>query len=248
MQKYFNVLLEFDPVTFNAVINKSIRERAKGYVCVVDGNVLATANRNIEYRKIINRGLINTCDGSSIAFLAGVIHKQHFSTYTGPEIFAKYVKENYKQYFLGSTEGNLQRLKNRFIELEYDIKQFKFESLPFRNIEEFDYEKIATNINDFSPDIIWVSLGAPKQEFFISRLFPFVNVGVFFAIGAAFNLFLEDGTNKRAPQILRRFHLEWLFRVFQEPRRIGKRALNYIFLLPILLIKEVLHNKRYFLL
>lgn len=242
MQKYFNVLLEFDPVTFNAVINKSIRERAKGYVCVVDGNVLATANRNIEYRKIINRGLINTCDGSSIAFLAGVIHKQHFSTYTGPEIFAKYVKENYKQYFLGSTEDNLQRLKKRFIELEYDIRQFKFESLPFRNVEEFDYETIATNINDFSPDIIWVSLGAPKQEFFINRLFPFVNVGVFFAIGAAFNMYIRRDRFTQFNKFIQKFHLVWLFRLFQEPKKQIVKFVNYSSMLPLLIINEIYNH------
>ena len=120
----------------------------------------------------------------------------------------------------------------------YDVKQFKFEPLPFINVEGFDYESIAGNINEFSPDIIWVSLGAPKQEFFINKLYKYVDVGVLFAIGAAFNLFLGDEVNKRAPQLMRRFHLEWLFRVFQEPRRIGKRAWNYAVLMPNLIIEE----------
>jgi N-acetylglucosaminyldiphosphoundecaprenol N-acetyl-beta-D-mannosaminyltransferase len=244
MNKYFNIFLEFDRKICFEAIGNAIIEKTKGYVCVVDGNVLATANKNKEYREIINGGLVNICDGSSIALLAGIIHRQRFSTYTGPEIFTKYIKENYKQYFLGNTEDNLQRLKNRFIELGYDVKNFKFEPLPFRNVEEFDYKTIACNINDFSPDIIWVSLGAPKQEFFINKLYKYVNVGVLFAIGATFNLFLGDESNKRAPQLMRRFHLEWLFRVFQEPKRIGKRALNYFFLLPRLILEEI-KNKKY---
>jgi N-acetylglucosaminyldiphosphoundecaprenol N-acetyl-beta-D-mannosaminyltransferase len=243
MQKYFNVFLEFNHNVIDSIIENTIYHKTKGYVCVVDGNVLATAHSDIKYREIINGGLANLCDGSSIAILAGKIHKQKFTTYTGPEVFAKFVNKNYIQYFLGNTEENLEHLKSRFIELGYDITRFKFDPLPFRDVEDFDYIKIAENINEFSPDIIWVSLGAPKQEIFISKLNPFITKGILFAIGAAVNLYLGEKENKRAPIILRKMHLEWLFRVFQEPKRIGKRALNYFVLLPGLIISEIKQSK-----
>ena len=89
------------------------------------------------------------------------------------------------------------------------------------------------------PDIIWVSLGAPKQELFISKLCPYVNKGVLFAIGAALNLFLGDQTNKRAPKIWRNIHIEWIFRILQEPNRVGKRAINYLILLPEIVLAEM---------
>lgn len=243
MQKYFNILLEFDHKIFDSIIENTVKDRKKGYVCVVDGNVLAHSTQNPYYRDIINGAIVNSCDGSSIALLAGIIHNQHFSTYTGPDIFAKYIKKRYKQYFLGNTEENLERLKIRFTELGYGVEQFKFEPIPFRNVEDFDYDTIAMNINEFCPDIIWVSLGAPKKEFFISKLYPCINRGVIFAIGAAFNFFLNDKENKRAPKILRRMHLEWLFRFIQEPKRIGKRAFNYLILLPKLILDEIKRTK-----
>tara|TARA_R110002051_G_scaffold325568_1_gene428955 strand:- start:4536 stop:5273 length:738 start_codon:yes stop_codon:yes gene_type:complete len=239
MKKYFDIYIEFDKNTIVEKINNCIDKRQKGYVCVVDGNVLATAQKQPQYKAIINGGLVNTCDGSSIALLAGFIHNSSFKTYTGPEIFSKYVKENYTQYFLGNTEENLDRLKSRFVELGYNTSNFKFESLPFKKVKDFDYKKIASEINFFSPDIIWVSLGAPKQEIFISKLIPFLDKSVLFAIGAAFNLFLGDDNNKRAPQMMRNLHLEWLFRVFQEPKRVGKRAFSYLILLPKLIYREV---------
>jgi len=239
MQKYFNVFLEFNHWEIDNIIQNTIKDRKKGYVCVVDGNVLTTAHKDIKYREIINGGLVNLCDGSSIALLAGKIHNQKFTTFTGPEIFATYVKKNYRQYFVGNTEENLERLKSRFIEFGYDITRFKFDPLPFRNVEDFDYASIANHINEFSPEIIWISLGAPKQEIFISKLYPSIERGVLFAIGAAFNLFLGDKENKRAPEILRRMHLEWLYRVIQDPGRVGKRALNYLILLPILIFEEI---------
>ncbi|HZL09019.1 MAG TPA: WecB/TagA/CpsF family glycosyltransferase [Prolixibacteraceae bacterium] len=238
MQKYFKIFIEFNHQIFDSIIEKAIKDKNKGYVCVIDGNVLAHSTKNTFYGDIVNGALVNSCDGSSIAMLLGYIHKQKFSTYTGPEIFSKYIKTPYKQYFLGNTEENLERLKKRFIELGYDIAQFKFDPLPFKNVDDFDYRSIAKEINEFSPDIIWVSLGAPKQEIFISKLYPFINRGVLFAIGAAFNLFLGDEANKRAPEILQKLHLEWLFRVYKEPNRVGGRAFNYFKLLPRLIIEE----------
>lgn len=244
MKKYFNIPLEFSKTIIINLVNNHIAQGKKGYICVVDGNVLATANKDKLYNNILNNALANTCDGSSIAFLAGKIHRKDFSTYTGPEIFAEYIKSDYKQYFLGNTDENLKRLKAIFTELDYNVDQFKFESLPFRKVEDFDYMKIAKNINNFCPDIIWVSLGAPKQEFFINNLYPFINKGVLFGIGAAFNLYLNDKDNKRAPQIMRKIHIEWVYRVFQEPKRIGKRALDYFILLPKLIFEEIINTKR----
>lgn len=244
MQKYFNIFLEFNHKVFESIIENTIKYRTKGYVCVVDGNVLAHSTKSTSYKDIINGAIVNTCDGSSIAMFARFIHKQKFSTYTGPEIFAKYVKERYKQYFLGNTAENLERLKIRFIVLGYDVEQFRFQTLPFQNVEDFDYETIAKNINAFSPDIIWVSLGAPKQEIFISKLYPFIEKGVLFAIGAAFNLFLGNKGNKRVPKIYRRMHLEWFFRVFQEPRKQISRVKFFLKLLPRIVTEELKKKKK----
>lgn len=242
MKKYFDIFIEFDRCKVDNNIEGSILNTKKGYVCVVDGNVLATAYKQNEYKEIINGGLVNICDGSSIALLAGAIHKSKFETYTGPDIFSKYVKENYKQYFLGNTDENLLSLKNRFVTLGYNTENYIFQSLPFRGVEDFDYSAIANEIQRFSPDIIWVSLGAPKQEIFISKLYPYLNKGVLFAIGAAFNLFLGDKKNKRAPKIIREIYLEWLYRLYQEPKKQKVKFINYVSVIPKLIFNE-LHNK-----
>lgn len=237
--KYFNVNFEFNKEKLHQIIKDTINNKQKGYVCVVDGNVLTTANKNEEYKDIINGSLANTCDGSSIAMLAGLIHKKVFKTYTGPDLFANYICQDYKQYFLGNTEEKLASLKRKFESLNYNIDLYKFQDLPFKDVDDFDYKKIAEDINAFSPDIIWVSLGAPKQEWFISKLIPYVNHGLLFAIGAAFNLFLNDNNMKRAPKIVRKLNMEWVYRIFQEPKRVGKRALNYFILLPVIILKEI---------
>jgi N-acetylglucosaminyldiphosphoundecaprenol N-acetyl-beta-D-mannosaminyltransferase len=243
MDKYFDIFIEFDKYLIDKIILESISFKKKGYVCVVDGNVLANTYVNDEYKGIINNAVVNLCDGSSIALLAGILHHKRFDSYTGPEIFSKLTKTKYRQYFIGNTEENLNRLKTMFTTLGYKVDQFKFEYLPFRNVNDFDFPTIAESINEFSPDIIWVSLGAPKQEIFISKLYPFINRGILFAIGAAFTLFLGNKQNKRAPELLRRMHLLWLIRLMHEPRKVGKRALNYLVLLPVLVLDEIKRTK-----
>ena len=74
-------------------------------------------------------------------------------------------------------------------------------------------------INADNPDIIWVSLGAPKQEMFMSRLKPYLKRGVMFGYGAIFNFNAGVGAVRRAPKLMLRMRLEWLYRAFAHPRR-----------------------------
>jgi len=71
---------------------------------VVDGNVLTMAQKNLQYREVLKSSIVNTCDGSSIAMLAGFILRQKFRALNGPDLFADYIEKGYKQLLLGSTE------------------------------------------------------------------------------------------------------------------------------------------------
>ena len=85
-------------------------------------------------------------------------------------------------------------------------------------------------INKTQPDILWVGMTAPKQEKWIWKHKDELEVPVSIGIGAVFNFIAE--TVKRAPRWMQRCGLEWLFRLYQEPRRLWKRYLigNTIFL------------------
>lgn len=239
MNKYFNIKLEFQSETINKRIVDTIGRKDKGYVCVVDGNVLATSHKDIQYRDIINNAMVNTCDGSSIARFAGIIHREKFDTYTGPEFFSNFTSKPYRQLFLGNTAEIHTLLKEKFESKSIDTSQMFFETLPFKKVEEFEYEEIAEIINSLAPDIVWVSLGAPKQEMFIHRIFPYINHGVLIAIGAAFNLYVNNEQNKRAPSLFLKLKLEWLYRSYKDPSRVGIRALKYALLIPRLITTEI---------
>ncbi|MDR1720334.1 MAG: WecB/TagA/CpsF family glycosyltransferase [Dysgonamonadaceae bacterium] len=239
MQKYFNVNIEFEKQTVDQIIEDTIACGEKGYVCVVESNNLTVANRNIVFGNIVNDALVNVCDGSMLALILGKIHHQKLKSYTGADLFFKYIhKKKYRQYFLGNTATILNGLKANMSKIDPEINDMVFSELPFMKVEDFDYPSIAENINKDNPDIIWVSLGAPKQEFFMASLLPFLNRGVMFGVGAVFNFYSGTGKVKRAPLWMRKMKLEWLYRALEEPKKNIPRYWNFIKILPSLIVRE----------
>ena len=239
MKKYFNVLLELDSNRVDEMIQATIARKGKGYVCSVESNNLTYANNRPDFMKVMNEATVNICDGSNIAWLLGKIHRKPYKPYIGADLFLKYVKMcHYKQYFLGNTRIVLDGLKENLSRIDPEINQMPFEELPFLPVNEFDYPGIASKINREQPDIIWISLGAPKQEQFMNLLLPHLDQGVMFGFGAIFNFNAGVGTVKRAPRWMLNLRLEWLYRAIEEPKKNIPRYWNFIKILPRLIHDE----------
>lgn len=236
MDVFFNVKIEFNHEKFKQIIEDCIADKKKGYVCVIDGNVLTKANRNQYYKSIVNTSTVNTCDGSSIAWLAGKIYKKSLKALNGPEIFSKYIEEPYSQILLGSTESVVGRIRNKIVLKGVNHSNITHISLPFLDVDRFDYKMIARKINEIEPDIIWVSLGAPKQEVFMSNILPYINSGIMFGIGAAFSFYIGEIPEPKKRKGVLQFI--WLKRIFHEPIKQIKRVLPYLAILPKLIYQE----------
>ncbi|GAA4092841.1 WecB/TagA/CpsF family glycosyltransferase [Mucilaginibacter panaciglaebae] len=236
MQKYFKILLEFDHKLLKNSIEEAIRNKQKGYVCVVDANVLTVAQKNEHFLSILNHSLVNTCDGSSIATLAGIIHKKHLSALNGPQIFNYFIEKNYSQLLLGSNEETSNKIKEKLRSKGFDDTNLHILPLPFNDVEGFDYAGIAAITNELKPQIIWVSLGAPKQEIFMSKLLPYIDSSVMIGIGAAFDFYI----GKIALPKFRIGPLKfiWISRVLSEPSKQISRIIPYIKILPSLYLQE----------
>ena len=238
-EKYFNVRLQFDKEQFDKTIFDTIANGGKGYVCSVESNNLTVANTRPEFLDVVNGALVNNCDGSILAKILAHIHKRPIDSYIGADIFIKYVKMcRFRQYFLGNTPEVLNGLRENLSKIDPKIADMQFETLPFRSVDEFDYEDIARKINADNPDIIWVSLGAPKQEMFMNRLEPYLNRGIMFGFGAIFNFNSGVSAVKRAPGWMLKLRLEWLYRAFNEPKKNIPRYWNFIKILPRLIREE----------
>lgn len=238
-QKYFNVYIEFDHDRFEQTVFDTIERGEAGYVCAVESNNLTIANLNPEFLDVLNGALVNHCDGSVLAKILAHIHKKNIDSYIAHDVFNRIVKmKRFRQFFLGNTPEVLAGLKDNMLKLDPAVASMRFETLPFRSVDCFDYPAIAEMINADSPDIIWVSLGAPKQEMFMARLKPYLKKGVMFGYGAVFNFCSGVGPVKRAPKWMLSKRLEWLHRAIEEPRKNVPRYWRFVKILPGLIREE----------
>ena len=213
----------------------------KGYCCVINANIIVECFKNKTYQAIVKNANFNTCDGINVKRLYNALHKNKIEKYTGPDLFKDIVFEdkNYTHFFLGGQKKVLNGLRNELLNKNKNISEKNFCSPPFLSVDKFDYESIGELINKQTPDFIWIGLGAPKQEIFMSNLLPYIDRGLMVGVGAAFNFYSGISEFKRAPDLMVNLHLEWLFRAFQEPQRIIKRQLKCLCYFPLIYISEL---------
>lgn len=237
----FNIHIEFDSQVFCKTVEGYIAKKEKAYVCVVDANVITIAQKDVNYCEIVNNATINTCDGSSIAKMANSIYGTDYHAFNGPELFEYYIERPYKHLLVGNKVSKVEQIKAKVKEKGFEV-DLQHLDVPFVPVEQFDYKGIAEQINAIQPDIIWVSLGAPKQEIFISEIFSYVKSGVLFGIGAAFNFYTGDLHNNKKEIGGLRFI--WLERIFKEPKKQLGRVCNFLLAVPKMYREEKYRAKK----
>lgn len=246
MERYFNIRYEFDRSEIHKAISSRLEQPGSDYICVSDGNILNNAYRNKEYLNVINGGMFSICDSSYVPVYLKWIYNIKRDQYAGSDIFYDIITgTDYRMIFLGTQQSTLDSLKKELTKLNPDVKTMTFRELPFLPVEDFDYKGIAKIIEEDKADIIWISLGAPKQERFMAMLKPHLKHGVMIAIGATFNFY--SGLNiRRAPKWMVKNHMEFIYRIFSEPKKQIIRCWGILSTLPALLSGELKekHNRK----
>jgi len=239
MERYFGINYEFSKEKIYERIEQTVASGGKGYVCAVEGIVLTEAHKDPVYLDVVNHALFSISDSLWVPVFIRLIHHVKVQPYQGPQMFLDVIRmQRHRMYFLGGDKPLLTALQSNLQSLNPHVAQMTFRELPFCDVEDFDYEAIAKDINSDNPDIIWISLGAPKQERFAQRLLPHLQRGVMVAVGAAFKYYSGIPALQRAPQWMIRLHVEFIYRLFQEPRKQSRRLCGYLSALPSILRQE----------
>jgi N-acetylglucosaminyldiphosphoundecaprenol N-acetyl-beta-D-mannosaminyltransferase len=98
-------------------------------------------------------------------------------------------------------------------------------------------DALLSEVRAAAPDIVWVGLGAPKQELWAQRHAPSLSPSLLIGVGAAFDF--HAGKKQRAPRWMQRCGLEWLHRLISEPRRLGWRYFSTNTLFALAVLREV---------
>lgn len=203
-------------------------ENLKGnYICVSNVHTTVTAYEDKEYRKIQNGGALALPDGKPLSVLSKKRGFKNAQRVTGPdlmgELFKESEKKGYKHYFYGSTEETLELLKVKLKDKYPNLNVVGMHSPPFKQEPSLEDDKILNEINGEKVDFLWIGLGAPKQEKWMSIHKGKVDA-IMFGVGAGFDYYAER--IKRAPMWMQKCSLEWVYRLVQDPKRLLKRYLT----------------------
>jgi len=206
-----------------------IARREPHYVNVCNVHTIMECQHDDRLRRIVNGSGLSTPDGMPLVWLSHLDGHTAASRVYGPDLMlalcGRAQTTGTRHYFYGGKAGVadllVEKLRARFPRLSIAGHC----SPPFRPADADEDQAIIDLINATHPDIVWVGLGTPKQDFFVARHLPRLNAPVLIAIGAAFDF--HAGLIPQAPRWMQRSGLEWLFRLAQEPRRLAFRYLVY---------------------
>lgn len=207
-----------------AYLREHLEELRGNYICVSNVHTTVTAYEDSAYRKIQNGGAMALPDGAPLALYSKRHGFADAERVTGPDLMLELVKaskkEGYRHFFYGATQETLAAMKAA-IDRDYPGARIAgMYAPPFRPLSASEDAEVVSMINEAKPDFIWVGLGAPKQEQWMYDHRGML-CGVSVGVGAAFHYLAGD--IKRAPKIMQKLCLEWLYRLLQDPKRLWKR-------------------------
>lgn len=219
-----------------------------GYICVSNPRTVVYATRHSDYLKVMKDSFMNIPDAEPMLWAAKLWGVKTVKRTMGPLLFNDMLLDNengIKHFLLGDTNETLNKLLNKYKDSNI-VGSF---SPPFCELNEYDYESIAKMINDSGAHLVWISMRAPKQDFFAARITPLLHNKICIGVGAAFRFTL--GEYKMAPPIIKKLGLMGLYwgkKNQSWPAFIGgylKDNVPYLFYLMAIPFKRLIGRKYY---
>ena len=228
-----NVILgsRVDPVSY-AQATQQVVAWAQGheshYVCAANVHMLMEAYDSPEFQQVVNGADLVTPDGMPLVWMLQCLGYPKQERVYGPDLTLKLIEAAVVQEisvgFYGGTAETLVGLTASFKE-KYPNLQIRYSySPPFRPLTATEDESVILAVNASGAQILFIGLGCPKQERWMAAHKGRIQA-VMLGVGAAFDI--HAGQKPQAPAWMQQTSLEWLFRLFSEPRRLWRRYLFY---------------------
>ena len=227
-------------------VSKILNNENSLKVAICNTNTVVRSYKDNQLSNVVNSFDIKTPDGFPIAKSSSILYKNDQKRVDGYNLFLSTISEgldkNTSHYFFGSEQVVLNKLEAQLKEIFPDINIKGSFSPPLGDYQELANEEHIKNIIEEKPDIVWVSLGFPKQELFINLLHEKYSLkSNLVGVGAVFEW--VAGTKIKAPEFLANLGLEWLLRLIQEPKRLFRRYFVDNFLFLYLITKQFISKK-----
>jgi N-acetylglucosaminyldiphosphoundecaprenol N-acetyl-beta-D-mannosaminyltransferase len=211
-------------------IDAAVAAEARGYVCVAAVHTVMACREDPELRSAVLASSLTVPDGQPLVWAMNALGHDLPSRVYGPELMARYCERaalTGARLFLygGRNQGALVQLALNLRTRYPGLQIVGGYSPPFRPLTDEESEAVASEINRSQADVVWVGIGVPKQEKWMAAMRDRLTAPVLVGVGAAFDF--HAGLVAQAPDWMQSLGLEWVYRLYREPRRLWRRYLRY---------------------
>lgn len=220
------------------IIKNNLASGRRTFIVTPNPEMLVLGERDAEFKNILNGADIKIPDGAGLKFGGWILGQKLKNRATGTDLMERIcglaAERGLGAYFLGAGDGVAEaaakNLNTKFVQL----KIVGVDS--GGRMQSWDNEDVLRKINAAAPDILFAALGHGKQEKWIAEnLSKMPGVKLAMGVGGAFDFFA--GRVRRAPNMLRRAGLEWLWRLILEPWR-WRRIMTAVVVFPLMCWKQ----------
>lgn len=202
-------------------IERHIAEKSPCHVVTADASMVVQARRDPELAAIVQNAHLVTPDGAGLLWASKLLGCRILHRVSGVDLVAELARlsarRGYRLYLFGAgpeiASFAAMNLQERFAGAQIAGTRHGF-------FTPEDEPEIVREIASTKPDVLLVALGIPKQEKFIARYKNELGASVLIGVGGSFDVY--SGRVKRAPVWMQKKGLEWAYRLWQNPRKIGK--------------------------
>ena len=225
----------FTPVTYAQsmeLIDRQAASETPGYFITANMQYAMLTDRHPELRQVNEDASFIFADGMPLVWRSRSMDTPIPERVAGSDQIYSMAelasRRGYRMFFLGGAEGVAQEAADTLQQQYPDLQVVGVESPPFRSLSDEEERDLADRIRMARPDILLVALGQPKGELWIHRWYRRLGVPLSVQLGGSFNF--VTGRISRSPRWVARIGMEWLYRFYREPRRLGPRyAANWAF-------------------
>lgn len=211
-----------------ALIAEWLESGRKGYVCALGVHGIMEALRSPAVGNAVRGAAIALPDGTPTVWVGRAQGHRGMDHVTGPAImraiFGRPDFAGYSHFLYGGKPGVAGELARSLSSQFSSAKIVGTYTPPFRELTYAEECKLTAEIDRLGPDIVWVGISTPRQELFMQRMLPRLNVRMMFGVGAAYDLL--TGRIQDCPPWVKRVGMQWLHRLAQDPRRLWRRNLH----------------------
>ncbi|MFC1851336.1 WecB/TagA/CpsF family glycosyltransferase [candidate division CSSED10-310 bacterium] len=204
-----------------------IKDRERHYICVCAVHIIMECLHNHHLQQMVNQASLAVPDGMPLVWVSKLYGYRNVRRVYGPNLMLSFcelaAQKNFTNFLLGGAVGQPEILAHNLTTRFPGLKIAGYNATPKRPIPEAENKKLIEEINACNPDVVWVGMGTPFQEYWVGANRSSLNAPILIGVGAAFDI--HSKRVYQAPTWLQRLGLEWMFRLIQEPRRLWRRYL-----------------------